>query len=134
MSALPVLKIADTITDPDKPFFTKGLIKDKSKIWGNNMVKAAKEYSQWAAPVLLTVLLGYSIYTSHQQSNSIDQLKTDLTILKTQKDDTEKYADKESLRIANLIDQIDRENGAHREQLNKEITRLQEALKFKQSN
>lgn len=99
MSALPTLKIADVIDNPDKPFLTKGLIKDKLKIRGLEMVKAAKEYSQWAAPVLLTVLLGYSIYTSHQQSNSIDQLSRDLVILKTQKEDFEKYNEREKQEI-----------------------------------
>lgn len=99
MSSLPFPKIVDRINNPDKIILTKGLLKDKINIRIDAMVKAAKEYSQWAAPVLLTVLLGYSIYTSHQQSNSIDQLSRDLTIIKTQKEDFEKYNEKEKQEI-----------------------------------
>lgn len=131
MSALPNFKIADTIKNPDEIILTKTLLRDKINIWGNKMAKAAKEYSQWAAPVLLTILLGFSIYNSHQQSTAIDQLKTDMTILKTQKEDAEKYASKEVDRISNTIFQIDRESIAHREQTNKEMAKLQESLKSK---
>lgn len=131
MPALPILKVVDLVQNPDEVFLTKGLLIDKFKIWGNNMVKAAKEYSQWAAPVLLTVLLGFSIYTSHQQSISIDQLSKDVSRLQTQKEDAEKYATKETDRISNIIFQLDRESIAHREQTNKEIAELKEALKSK---
>lgn len=74
MPVLPTLRIAEVIDNPDKPFLTKGLIKDKLKIWGDKMVNKVKESSTtttWAAPVLLTLLLGYNIYNNQTSSARI---------------------------------------------------------------
>lgn len=76
MSALPILKIADVIKNPDKPFLTKGLIKDKFLIWGNKMVNKTREIStSWAAPILLISLLGYNVYTNQQANTRLDAFK-----------------------------------------------------------
>lgn len=63
----------------------------------DNMVKAAKEAmtSQWAAPILLAILLGYSVYSSHQTDQKIDIMNRAIIVLQTQKEDAEKQSDKD---------------------------------------
>jgi hypothetical protein len=130
MSALPILKVADRIVDPDKPFLTKGLLKDKLKIWGDKMVNKTKETSSttWAAPVLLTLLLGYNIYNNQTSSTRITaqdiQLaqQHDLLIeLKTLKE-VEDKAKVEERTNKKLEDDLAR---AYREQMTKSMNRLE---------
>lgn len=129
MSVLPILKIADTIDNPDKPFLTKGLIRDKLKIWGDKMVNKTKEpTSSWAAPVLLTLLLGYNIYNNQTSSARITaqdiQLaqQHDLLIeLKTLKDVEEKAKIQEKM-DKKMEDDLAR---VYRENMTKSMNRLE---------
>lgn len=78
MSALiPNLKVVDKIKNPDEIVLTKGLLKDKLFIWGNNMVKAAKDISSsnWVSPILLGLLLTYGVYSNQQNNARLDEFK-----------------------------------------------------------
>jgi amino acid permease len=92
------------ISNPDKLVITPTLQKDLIKGWTSNMVKQIKETfsSQWAAPILLTIVLGYNIYDSQKTSSAMSaqaiqmQEQHDLLIkLQTQKEEQEKQHERD---------------------------------------
>lgn len=105
---------------PDK-ILTPTLVKDKIKIKGTKMVNKIKETfsSQWAAPVLLSLVLGYNVYNGQQtsvmlsrQADEMVELKTSLTILKTQKEEQEKIHERDRLEAKREVEEqrVRREN------------------------
>lgn len=102
--SLPFIKAVDSIIDPNEIILTKGLIKDKLIHRANQMVKTVKDTisSQWAAPVLLSLVLGYNIYDSQKTSSAMNlqaaqmQEQHDLLIkLQTQKEEQEKQHERD---------------------------------------
>lgn len=92
------------ISNPDKLVITPTLQKDLIKGWTSKMVKQIKETfsSQWAAPILLTIVLGYNIYDSQRTSSAMSaqtiqmQEQHDLLIkLQTQKEEQEKQHERD---------------------------------------
>lgn len=113
-------KFSQVYSGPDK-IITPIMIKDKIKIKGTKMVNKIKDSlsSQWAAPVLLALVLSYNIYNGQQtnvmltnQGKEIGELKQSLTILKTQKEETEKIHERDRLEFKREVEEqrVRREN------------------------
>lgn len=92
------------IANPDKLVITPTLQRDLIKGWTSKMVKQLKETfsSQWAAPILLTIVLGYNIYDGQKAANAMMVQSTqlqeqhDLLIkLQTQKEEQEKQHERD---------------------------------------
>lgn len=139
MSAIPLPKIVERIENPDETILTKGLIKDKIKIWGINMVKQAKDLatSSWVSPILLGLLLSYNIYnnqTSNARITAQDvQLiqQHDLLIeLKTLKEVEEKSKIQERI-DKKMEDDLDR---VYREKITNTMNRLELIVQGKHPN
>lgn len=139
MASLPILKSVDIIKNPDELLLTKGLLRDKFKIWGNYMVNKVKESSSnnWAAPILLSLLLGYNIYNNQTSSARITaqdiQLaqQHDLLIeLKTLKEVEEKNKVQERL-DNKMKEDLDR---VYREKITTSMNRLELIVQGKYPN
>lgn len=122
------LKLAIT-TSPDAEIITPQLVKDLWRIRIDKMVTKVKEISssQWAAPVLLTALLAYSIYSGQQQTNQMLEVKReqqtqhDLLIkMQTQKEDQDELMKRDR---SDLKDEKEKE-ATYRENLNNKINAL----------
>lgn len=132
----PVLKMdrRELKIVPDEVFITPQLRKD---IWRKRfdiMVKTAKEAisSNWAAPILLAILIGYNVYSDRTQTSKIDIMSRDIIVLQTQKEDAEKYNNKELQRMDAEKFQIDRENIARTNALQTKLDKLELTIKEKQ--
>jgi hypothetical protein len=79
------LRIVDKIEDPNVPFVTKTLRNDLWKNRINYMAKLTNSFldSSWAAPILLSILLGYNIYDGQQKSQKINEQHDLLIELRT---------------------------------------------------
>lgn len=124
------IKKVQVLRNPDKPFVTPGLQKDLHKIWWDKMVKTLKESasSQWAAPILLGLLLSYGIYASHQAdlkqvelTTQLASIQRDLLVLQTQKDDErhQREIDRQNSKDDSDVQRVWREN------LNNKMSKLE---------
>lgn len=108
ISMLPFNKMKNVkvleIVDPTKPIITPDLRKDLWKKRAETMVNKLKEVgaSTWAAPVLLTILLGYGVYSAsraetraNEQAIAIQSLRDSMIRLQTQKEDQEKIMERD---------------------------------------
>lgn len=109
---------------------TPRTLKQSTEIWKIKMVEKLKEASAsvWAAPILLTLLLGFTVWTTQSQSARIEaqdkqlQVQHDLLIeLKTLKE--VELRDKETARQeTQRKEELDR---VYRENMNKQFSRLE---------
>jgi len=120
---LPLTKKVQYIDDPDKLVLTPTLRRDLVKGWINKMVTRTKESSTattWAAPILLMIILSYVVYNGQTTSSNIERMQTDITILKTQKEEQDKVIEKEKQEKF----QLTREQEAYRNRMEKEVLEL----------
>lgn len=108
--------------DPDEPLVTEHLQEQLWKQRIDKMVKTAKDIasSSWAVPLLLTLLLGYWVYSDQKSSGKLSSIEVRLekehellVRLDQQKMDKEKENEKEQERR----DRIDRENDVWRQNM-----------------
>jgi len=117
------------IADPDRLIMTSTLRKDLLKGWAEKMVNKIKESSAvqiWAAPVLLALVLGYTVYNGQQTSADIKELNKQLIILQTQKEELEKQTDRERQEKF----QLTREQEIWRENIKNQINELKYAMRI----
>lgn len=118
------------IVDVNKPIITPALRKDLWKKRAETMVKTLKESasSQWAAPILLGLLLSYGIYASHQAdlkqvelTTQLASIQRDLLVLQTQKDDErhQREIDRQNSKDDSDVQRVWREN------LNNKMSKLE---------
>jgi len=122
-------KKISVIADPDRLIMTSTLRKDLLKGWAEKMVNKVKESSAvqiWAAPVLLALVLGYTVYNGQQTSADIKELNKQLTVLQTQKAELEKQTDRERQEKF----QLTREQEVWRENIKNQINELKYAMKI----
>jgi len=126
---LPQLKRVDYIADPDKPVLTHTLLRDIVKTRINNMVNRVKDspVTTWAAPVLLGLILSYTVYNGQATNNELKELNRAVVVLQTEKNELEKQNERERQEKFQLV----REQEAWRENLKNSIIELQYALKDK---
>lgn len=126
----PKLSKVSHISDPDKLILTPTLRRDLVKGWINKMVIKSKESSTatvWAAPVLLTIILGYVVYNGQGTSARLEKLQTDITVLQTQKMEQEKIIERERQEKF----QLTREQEAYRERMGREMLELKLVMQGK---
>lgn len=116
-----------TILNPDEIFITPHLRKDIWKLRLNAMVKAAKDslISQWAAPVILAVLLGFVIYDRTATNAAFSQQLREQHDLLVRLETLHEVEEKEKAQ-----DRIDRAEekrleGVYREKMNTDFKRLE---------
>lgn len=127
------------IADPNESFTTPKLRREIWKQRIDKMVKSVKDIttSQWAAPILLALLLGYNVYDGKQKDAQLvrfqeeSQKQHDLLIeLRTIKDMEEKQ------KVQEKIDKKLDEDKAQiwRETMNKGMSRLELIVKGEYPN
>lgn len=118
------------VINPNKPLITKQLNETLWKRRLDKMVKVAKEAmsSQWAAPILLSLLLGYTVWSNQaysatlaSQQKQLDAAHDLLIELRTLKD-----VDTKERGIERDKTEREREmDSAWRENIRKDFTRLE---------
>lgn len=127
---LPVIKRVDYIADPDKLVLTPTLRRDLVKRWIDKMVNKTKESSAlsvWAAPVLLGLVLSYTVYNGQQMASDVRELNKAITILQTQKEEQEKIHERDRLQAKQDMD----EQRIRRENLENRLNQLEYIIKSK---
>lgn len=131
--------LANRIANPDSIILTKGLLKNKFQFGINNMVDKIKEISSasWAAPVLLTILLGYNIFNTQQTNNQLTEYKKEQAVqhdllirIQQQKEDQDKFSEKERQEILSKLDQAEN----WRKVLDGKILELKYSKQIKENN
>lgn len=125
---IPISKLK--IINPNEPLITKQLNETLWKRRIDKMVKVAKEAmsSQWAAPILLSLLLGYTVWSNQaysatlaNQQKQLDAAHDLLIELRTLKD-----VDTKERGIERDKTEREREmDSAWRENIRKDFTRLE---------
>lgn len=117
------------IADPDKLVITPTLRKDLLKGWTSKMVNKVKDSSvyQWMAPILLTVLLGYTIYDKQTQSVQIRDLHDEVLKLQVRKEEQDKATERDRQERF----QLSREDAVWREQISKQMGRWELVIQGK---
>lgn len=118
------------IADPDKLLVTSTLRNDLLKERIKTMVKNVKESSAvqtWAAPVLLALVLSYSVYSGQAMTSELKELNRAVVVLQTEKNELEKQTERERQEKFQLV----REQEAWREKMKNEMIELRYALRDK---
>lgn len=120
------LRAVDAI-DGDKILITPHLKHDLWKLRIEKMVKAAKETlaSQWMAPTLLIVLLGYNVYDRQTSGTKLNEMHDAILTLQVEKRMASESAEKDKQTALLIQDSRYQEERAWRENIKNQMNKLE---------